>query len=111
MGVKEEWSASFLPIEPTQSEFGRPVIQLADDARGVFTGSSLLFLEIEKQATLQSLGDYIGSLTPEGLEELNKHRIPQAGTRAELLVCEAPDIGLCQGRGDAANVVLPGFRR
>lgn len=65
-------------------------MRLADDARGVFTGSSLLFLEIEKQATRHSLGDYIGSLTPEGLEVVNRHRMSQAGARNEPLVCGVP---------------------
>ncbi|CUS13694.1 unnamed protein product [Tuber aestivum] len=74
-GVTEDIARSFLPISPTRSEFERPVVNLADDERHVFVGSSLFFLETQNKISSKHLSDYIGSLTEEGLATLKaEHR-------------------------------------
>ncbi|KAG0130703.1 hypothetical protein HOY82DRAFT_670418 [Tuber indicum] len=73
-GVTKETAGSFLPISPTRSRFKRPVVHLAEDVRQIFTGRSLFFLEIQQEIKIEFLGDYIGSLTDEGLETLRDQR-------------------------------------
>ncbi|RPA95968.1 hypothetical protein L873DRAFT_1791891 [Choiromyces venosus 120613-1] len=74
IGVTKETAQSFVPVSPTESMFGRPVVHLADDERQVFTGFSLFFLEIQQKVKVEFLGDYIGSLTEEGLRTLRDQR-------------------------------------
>ncbi|RPA94631.1 hypothetical protein L873DRAFT_1792877 [Choiromyces venosus 120613-1] len=70
-GVTYRDSKSFIPMAPTPSRFGRPVLPLVSDERDVFLGGSLLFLEVFKEVKVSLLGDYIGYISDESVKIVN----------------------------------------
>jgi len=73
-GVSHRDSRSFIPMAPTPSRFGRPVLPLVADEREVFLGGSLLFLEVFKEIKPTLLGDYIGHISDESVSIVNQEQ-------------------------------------
>ncbi|KAG0137692.1 hypothetical protein HOY82DRAFT_666901 [Tuber indicum] len=80
-GVSYRDSKSFIPMAPTPSRFGRPVLPLVTDERDVFLGGSLLFLEVFKEIKPGLLGDYIGYISDESVSIVNREQMRIAEER------------------------------
>ncbi|CUS11277.1 unnamed protein product [Tuber aestivum] len=80
-GVSYRDSKSFIPMAPTPSRFGRPVLPLVTDDRDVFLGGSLLFLEVFKEIKASLLGDYIGHISDASVSIVNREQLRIAEER------------------------------
>lgn len=78
-GLEGDDVNSFLPLGSTPEFPGRKSVELQSNTCGIFKGTSLIFLEVERVVSVSSLGHPVGDITPEGLELV----------RAEREVCAA----------------------
>jgi hypothetical protein len=69
--VPENERSSYLPIEPSSS-VTRPIVYLGDDDDHAFAGKSLLFVEVPIVAFADFFRGYIGQVTPESKELIER---------------------------------------
>ncbi|KAG0633749.1 hypothetical protein HOY80DRAFT_1103156, partial [Tuber brumale] len=97
-GVSYRDSKSFIPMAPTPSRFGRPVLPLVTDERDVFLGGSLLFLEVFKEIKPNLLGDYIGYISDESVSIVNREQMRIAEERRRKEEYRATQSGAYKSR-------------
>ncbi|KAH0613594.1 uncharacterized protein H6S33_005480 [Morchella sextelata] len=73
-GLKEKDARSFLPLGTTPGYEGRDNVELLSNVYGIFKGTSLIFLEVEKTVYRDSLGHCIGEITADGLDLVLRER-------------------------------------
>lgn len=65
---------SFLPLGSTPGFPGRCSVEILSNTCGIFKGTSLIFLEVERVVPASSLGHPVGEITPEGLKLVREER-------------------------------------
>lgn len=65
---------SFLPLGTTPAIPGRASVELLSNTYGIFKGTSLIFLEVERVVPESSLGHPVGEVTPRGLALVRRER-------------------------------------
>ena len=102
-GVSFRDSKSFIPMAPTPSRFGRPVLPLVADEREVFLGGSLLFLEVFKEIKPTLLGDYIGHISDESVSIVHKEQSRISEERLKKEELRVAHTAAAKGRGSGGR--------